>query len=156
MPVFPIGKTGNGKGPGFRGSDSRADGAAGGSGPRRMLAKRGRTRFTHPNSLRSALRRVGAFSSSHRPGMSTDNTPKTHHPVDSFSVKVLGGTFRVNELLLGENESSQQVSAAITTTPEERWFVMVAEESEENRDALAVIDDQMEFQLMAYGVLVPD
>lgn len=82
-----------------------------------------------------------------------DASPKPVRPGRPLQVNVLGGVFQVTEVLVGEGDSAEMVMAAITTMPEERWFVMVAGESEAQQDSLAVIDDDMEFQVLAYGQL---
>ena len=82
-----------------------------------------------------------------------DINQKVPRPVEPFQVKVLGGEFQVSEVLVDENTSNEQTIATITTTPEERWFVMAGEEREDQKDALAIIDDNMEFQIMAFGIL---
>ena len=74
----------------------------------------------------------------------------------SFQIKVLGGEFKITGVMMEADESTETVTASITTTAEDRWFVMAAEESEDKQDALAIIDDNMEFQIVAHGELLPE
>lgn len=88
-----------------------------------------------------------------------DTNQKNVIPITPFQVKVLGGTFNVTEIRVGAGESTEQVIASLTTTSEDRWFVMAAEETEgaeAQMDTLAIIDDNMEFQIVAQGQLQPE
>ncbi len=76
--------------------------------------------------------------------------------VPSFQIKVLGGGFKITEVMVNEEESTETVTASISTTSEDRWFVMAAEDSESGQDTLAIIDDNMEFQIVALGQLLPE
>lgn len=76
--------------------------------------------------------------------------------VPPFQIKVLGGSFNITEVIVKGDESVETVIASITTTAEDRWFVMAAEETKTNQDALAIIDDNMEFQIVAQGELLPE
>lgn len=85
-----------------------------------------------------------------------DSNQKTMRSVPPFQIKVLGGAFKITEVMMNEDESTETVIASITTTSENRWFVMAAEDSETGQDALAIIDDNMEFQIVAQGQLLPE
>ncbi|MCH9045981.1 MAG: hypothetical protein IIA40_07720 [SAR324 cluster bacterium] len=85
--------------------------------------------------------------------MNLDSHGKYPMAVEPFRVKVLGGSFHVSEVLLMGEESSQDVIAIIDATPEDRWFVMVSDSSSDERDSLTMVDDNLEFQIYAHGVL---
>ncbi|MEE8434718.1 MAG: hypothetical protein V3S64_08020 [bacterium] len=76
--------------------------------------------------------------------------------VPPFQIKVLGGVFKITEVRVEGDESTETVVASITTTSEDRWFVMAAEDLETGQDTLAIIDDNMEFQIVAQGQLLPE
>ena len=88
--------------------------------------------------------------------MSFDSNSKRAVDVDVFPVKVLGGTFHVREVLLFEDQMEAEVIATIHDIPADRWFVMVSDDHRAEQDALAMIDDQLEFQIFAHGVLRQD
>lgn len=77
-------------------------------------------------------------------------------PVESYSVKVLGGTFHVKEVLVEDGGSPEEVTAIIKGTSEDLWFVMAAEDTAEQTDSLALIDDDLDFKVCALGELSPD
>ena len=81
---------------------------------------------------------------------------KRPQPVPPLSVKVLGGTFHVNRILLEPRQSREQVLAVLRETEADRWFVMVADNGGDEQDSLAMIDDRLEFQIYAHGVLRQD
>ena len=85
-----------------------------------------------------------------------DSNQNPMRTVPPFKIKVLGGAFNITEVMVEGDESIETVVASITTTSEDRWFVMTAEDSETNQDALAIIDDNMEFQIVAQGQLLPE
>jgi len=88
--------------------------------------------------------------------MTEELNDKTPYKVPEFVVRVSGGTFHISELVLGPGDSAEQLQADIRTVDEDRWFVMVSESPEESMDSLAMIDDQLEFQVVARGVLKQD
>ncbi len=72
--------------------------------------------------------------------------------MDSFDVKVLGGVFTVHELVDAEVTGQKPTLEFIRTVTPDRWFVMLDEKiSGDQRDTLALIDDNFEFQIMASG-----
>ena len=72
--------------------------------------------------------------------------------MESFDVKVLGGTFTVQELIRQEVSGQVPSLEFIRTVPPDRWFVMLDENlSGDQRDTLALTDDDFEFQIMASG-----
>lgn len=108
-------------------------------------------------SSRSALK-------SHLPEKNLESSQKTPQAVPPFQIKVLGGDFKVTHVMVEADESAETVTALITTTSEDRWLVMAAEEtteedsveSETQQDALALINDKLEFQIVAQGELLPE
>lgn len=88
--------------------------------------------------------------------MSLNGQPKDAVNVPAFRVQVLGGTFHVSALLVAREQRQEAVRALIEATPADRWFVMVADEFSSEADALAMIDDHLEFQIYAHGVLRRD
>jgi hypothetical protein len=85
--------------------------------------------------------------------MSIDAHSKRPQSVPSLTVKVLGGTFHVSQILLEPQESRESVLAILRQTEADRWFVMVSDNGGDAQDALAMIDDRLEFQIYAQGVL---
>ena len=72
--------------------------------------------------------------------------------MDSFDIKVLGGNFKVEELLPQEGQTEEEVREHIKTVTQDRWFVLLDDElTEDERDTLAVVDDDFEFQVVAAG-----
>ena len=88
--------------------------------------------------------------------MSLDEHDKRRRPVEGFHVKVLGGTFQVRELLVDHGQSAEDVRTVIAQVPADRWFVMVSDGDQSPGDSLAMIDDGLEFQVYAHGVLQQD
>lgn len=88
--------------------------------------------------------------------MAFDGSHKASVSVLNFAVKVLGGTFHVRAVLVNDGETPQSVRTLIQETPADRWFVMVADDAANDDDALAMIDDNLEFQIHAHGVLRQD
>lgn len=88
--------------------------------------------------------------------MIMDETDKMTLNVPGFPVRVLGGTFVVKEIMLGKSESREQVLSLIHATAEDRWFVMVSDDAGGEMDALAMLDDDLEVQIYAHGVLRQD
>ncbi len=73
--------------------------------------------------------------------------------VERFPLAVVGGTFTVAEVLLGPGQTPLQAVASIRGEPAERWLVMAAAEHGEGADALALINDAYECQVVALGRL---
>lgn len=73
-----------------------------------------------------------------------------------LTVNVLGGTFYVSELQLNGHESPEAVTSILRELPADRWFVMVSDHPGDAQDALAMIDDALELQIYARGVLRQD
>jgi hypothetical protein len=88
--------------------------------------------------------------------MSLNGDSKHPASVSAVAVKVLGGTFHVAELMLDAEESPRDVLAVLHDTPADRWFVMVSDHAGDAQDALAMIDDNLEFQIYAHGLLRQD
>lgn len=87
------------------------------------------------------------------PEILEQNESKHPRTVPSFTVDVLGGRFTVKHVLHRPDEAHEDVVSAIKALPPDRWFVMVAEDARASQDALALIDDDLEFQVYALGVL---
>ncbi len=85
-----------------------------------------------------------------------NDEPKIPQQVAALSVKVLGGTFHVHEVMLLEGEAREDVLTIIRSIPHDRWFVMVSDEEAGGQDSLAMIDDNLEFQIFARGSLTQD
>jgi len=85
--------------------------------------------------------------------MSLDPMSKTPEMVEPFSVKVIGGTFHIREVMVGNGGELSAVESLIRETPEDQWFVMTSEDSGEPMDSLAMIDENLEFQIFARGNL---
>jgi len=85
--------------------------------------------------------------------MAIDGNNKVASNVNSLSVRVLGGEFQVSEVLYDPAQTDRDVLALFEQTPADRWFVMVSESPGDGQDALALIDDDLEFQICAHGVL---
>ena len=83
-------------------------------------------------------------------------SPLEFTAVESFSIKVLGGSFHVSEVCLTETETAQQIVKIIQELPEDRWFVMASDDESDHMDSLAVIDDDLEFRIYARGHLEQD
>jgi hypothetical protein len=81
---------------------------------------------------------------------------KRPQSVPERAVKVLGGTFHVSAILCSVRQTLEDVLSILDSTPADRWFVMVADHNDESHDALAMIDDALEFQIFAHGVLRQD
>ena len=88
--------------------------------------------------------------------MSIDARSKRPQSVSALAVKVLGGTFHVSEILLEPQESHEHVLSILRETEADRWFVMVSDNGGAGQDALAMIDDALEFQIYAQGLLRQD
>jgi len=88
--------------------------------------------------------------------MTVDSQEKRSQRVPAFTVKVLGGRFRVSSILLQAQEAPERVLAVLQETEADRWFVMVSDNGGEGQDSLAMIDDSLEFQIYAQGVLSQD
>ena len=80
-------------------------------------------------------------------------TRQTFKPVESFNVKVLGGTFYVSEVNLENGQTPQDQVRTIREIPEDRWFVMASDDDSDHLDSLAIIDDELEFRIYARGHL---
>ena len=81
------------------------------------------------------------------------DTRQTYKSVESFNVKVLGGTFYVSEVNLENGQMPQDLVRAIREIPEDRWFVMASDDDSDHLDSLAIIDDDLEFRIYARGHL---
>ena len=81
------------------------------------------------------------------------NTPRK--PVDTFPLKVMGGTFTVAEVMLAPGQNPGQDVESIRAQPFDRWLVMTAGQ-DVAADALALINDAYECQVMALGSLTAD
>ncbi len=69
-----------------------------------------------------------------------------------FTIRVLGGSFTVQEVLSQNGPSEQETIDLMMTIPPDRWFVILDENpGGESRDALALIDDDLQFQSLAVG-----
>ena len=90
--------------------------------------------------------------------LSVDAPEQTKVPlnVPDFPVKVLGGTFTVRQVLHGQWESRDDVLSVLRATPADRWFVMVSDDEVGQQDSLAMLDDDLEIQIYALGVLRQD
>jgi len=80
-------------------------------------------------------------------------TRQTYKSVESFNVKVLGGTFYVSEVNLENGQLAQDLVRTIREIPEDRWFVMASDDDTDHLDSLAIIDDDLEFRIYARGHL---
>jgi len=70
-----------------------------------------------------------------------------------FTIKVLGGQFTVHEVISQDQSNPAEAIGRMLSVPAERWFVVLDERWDgQPRDALALIDDQFEFQTVATGV----
>jgi len=81
------------------------------------------------------------------------DTRQTYKSVESFNVKVLGGTFYVSEVNLENGQMPQDLVRTIREIPEDRWFVMASDDDSDHLDSLAIIDDDLEFRIYARGHL---
>ncbi|HEX9844298.1 MAG TPA: hypothetical protein VGC20_16180 [bacterium] len=88
--------------------------------------------------------------------MTFDGNNKVPRSVPALAVKVLGGTFHVSAVMLDPDDSQDEVLSILSRTPADRWFVMVSDDAGDAQDALAMIDDNLEFQIYAHGVLRQD
>lgn len=75
--------------------------------------------------------------------------------VDTFRLKVMGGTFTVAEVMLAPGQNPGQAVESIRSQPADRWLVLAAGQGA-TADALALIDDAYECQVVALGNLKPD
>ena len=72
--------------------------------------------------------------------------------MESLDVQVLGGTFTVLEIISQENQTEDQIRDILQSVPPDRWFVMLDEEiAGDQKDTLALIDDNFEFLILAAG-----
>jgi hypothetical protein len=74
-------------------------------------------------------------------------------PVEAFSLPVVGGTFVVAEVLIAPGQDARQAVDSIRSQPAERWLVMASTEHDPGADALALINDAYECQVVALGSL---
>jgi len=84
------------------------------------------------------------------------NSNPEFRAVESFSIKVLGGTFHVSEVSLEVAASAAERIRILRELPEDRWFVMASDDDSDHLDSLAIIDDDMEFRIYARGHLEQD
>ena len=69
-----------------------------------------------------------------------------------FTIRVLGGEFTVLEIVRQDDRPPAEIIGMMLSIPPERWFVVLDEDSEMRpRDALALIDDDFQFQTLAVG-----
>ncbi len=76
--------------------------------------------------------------------------------VDRFRLPVIGGTFTVAAVLLAPGQDPGQAVESIRSQPTERWLVLTAPGQAQGEDALALINDAYECQVMALGSLKTD
>ena len=76
--------------------------------------------------------------------------------VDQFRLPVIGGTFTVAEVLLAPGQDAGQALETIRSQPVERWLVLTAPGHVQGEDAIALINDAYECQVMALGSLKTD
>jgi hypothetical protein len=105
-------------------------------------------------------REAGASSAGHAPpvrsAMDFDAGHKVPVNVAELSIKVSGGTFHVSALMIQAHERQDDVISILHAVQPDRWFVMVSDNPEAETDSLAMIDDDLEFQIYAHGVLRQD
>jgi len=74
-----------------------------------------------------------------------------------FTIRVMGGYFTIRQVQPQPNRPAEEIVAFILTVPPERWFVTLDQDSlGDSGDALALIDDQFEFQTLATGIFRGD
>ncbi len=88
--------------------------------------------------------------------MTEDLAEKLTQDVEPFSVSVSGGAFHISQVMVDEGQPLDEVVSLIKGTEEDRWFVMVSENPDVESDSLAMIDDLLEFQVLARGHLKQD
>ena len=72
--------------------------------------------------------------------------------MEPFTIQVLGGHFTVEKIVPQKGQSEDEASRAMRDISPERWFVVLDEPLDgEPIDALALIDDDLEFQTLATG-----
>ena len=72
--------------------------------------------------------------------------------MESIDVKVLGGTFQIEDLKPSEGQSPEDLKAIIVAAPPESWIIVLHDSfSEEEVDTLAMIDEEFEMQIVAVG-----
>ena len=72
--------------------------------------------------------------------------------MESFEVKVLGGTFQVEDLKPSDGQSLEEAEAMVTAAPPESWIIVLHDSfSDEEVDTLAMIDEEFEMQIVAVG-----
>ena len=72
--------------------------------------------------------------------------------MEPFTIEVLGGTFTVDRVVPQPGQPEEEVLHRMHGVPPERWFVILDEPVDaEPVDALALIDDDLEFQTLATG-----
>ena len=85
--------------------------------------------------------------------LSSDNL---RSPVSGFALRVIGGVFTVAEVLLSSGQDTGQVVESIRSQPSDRWLVMASSNQGPEADALALINDAFECQVVALGSLKTD
>jgi hypothetical protein len=74
-----------------------------------------------------------------------------------FTIRVMGGHFTIRDILSQRSRSTEEMVGFMLTIPPERWFVTLDQDSDSgSSDALALIDDQFEFQTLATGTFQGD
>jgi hypothetical protein len=87
-----------------------------------------------------------------RPHSTAQQSQKVTPPMQPFTIRVLGGQFTVLEIVPRDDRSPAELIDLMLSIPPERWFVVLDEDSEMRpRDALALIDDEFQFQTLAVG-----
>ncbi|MDH4121468.1 MAG: hypothetical protein OEV94_07180 [Deltaproteobacteria bacterium] len=71
--------------------------------------------------------------------------------VTEFTIPVLGGEFTVKEVIPREG-SVEKTSETIRSLTPDRWFVLLAEDSDNSTDVLSLIDDDFNFVEYAAGI----
>lgn len=88
--------------------------------------------------------------------MTTSFAEKNRVSVEAFDLTVLGGTFTVKEIIIEDNQTEDDVMNLIRSTPEDRWFVILADSEGTTQDVLALIDDEYDFLFVGLGTLEND
>ena len=72
--------------------------------------------------------------------------------MEPFTIQVLGGQFTVEKIVPQPGQNEDDAGRAMRELPPERWFVVLDEPPDGDPvDALALIDDDLEFQTLATG-----
>ena len=72
--------------------------------------------------------------------------------MEPFTIRVLGGRFTVTRVVPEDDRPPMETIEMMLSIAPERWFVILDDPlSGEPRDALALIDDNFQFQTLAVG-----